>query len=85
MGFVRFANKSGNMKLFLSQKSKQNNFRFAHILKNIANNPTNCRFTLKNKDLSHIHLAVKPSAEEVNDMSKSCMFGSGNIGSLCII
>ena len=39
----------------------------------------------ENMDLSHIHLAVKPSAEEVNDMSKSCMFGSGNIGSLCMI
>ena len=63
--FVRFANASANMKLFLLQKSKQNNFRFALVFTNLTkhvNNQTNCRITLEkneeNMDLSHIHLAV---------------------------
>ena len=51
-GFVRFANAnaSANMKFFLLQKSKQNNFRFALVSVNLTkhvNNQTNSLITWK--------------------------------------
>ena len=48
--FVRFADASGNMKLFLLQKSKQKNFTFTFVSANLTkhvNNQTNCRITLE--------------------------------------
>ena len=67
MHFVRFANASANVKLFVLQKSKQNNFRFAPLFTNLTKhvniNQTNCCIMYfgkneENMDLSRIHLAV---------------------------
>ena len=67
MHFVRFANASATVKLFVLQKSKQNNFRFALLFVNLTkhvNNQISCCIMYfgkneENMDLSRIHLAVE--------------------------